>query len=914
MGEGPAHEASDALAWIVPDRLEPPKPAHRSAPGSTRSPTAGRAPRHLAAVVVLLFGAGAAVGGFVVERAANQHANDLLLEEDASQAALVLRSLVGTTPPEVTALARGLGPETTQGTWEAAAGPVAAHEGYDAVAAVDVRGGRLELLASTGPVHTSLGAGADEALAAELGQGRSPAFAVSNQGGARWFETWIASPGAPGYALEIERSVPRKPVPLGSLPGRPFSGIEGAVYAGFEAPQDLVLATTSHLPLVGERAVVEIAGNGRTTLVPSRLAARPGAVRSPGALLLVAHPTTSLAGTSSAALPWILLAVGVSFTVAVAGLLVQADRRKDQILDALARLEARNADLDRLTRQQRLMAARFSAIVRSSSDLTVVVGRDGVIRYHSPSSATMLGIPDAALLGRGFEELVHPDDRELWGQVMARAHAVPGAEVREDLRLRAADGSYRSVETTVVDLLADPDVAGVVVNGRDVTERTTLEAELAHQALHDSLTGLANRALFEDHLEHALARVARQGGTVGVVFLGLDDFTAINDGRGHQIGNQVLVQVGHRLREVVRSGDTLARLGGDEYAIVVEGDDDTDVYRTAERAMAVLQAPLVVGTREERVRASIGVVTTAATPLGAQDMLRAADVALYAAKKAGKGRIEVFQRGHHGTVIDRLQLELDLARALERDELVVQYQPVVDLDSGAVVGMEALVRWRHPRRGMVLPSAFIPLAESTGLVVAIGAWVLERACRDVQLAQRRANRPDLHVAVNLSPRQLDDAEVVGQVRSALERSGLPPSSLTLEITESVFARDTARATATVAQLRALGVQLSIDDFGTGYSALGYLSRLPVDELKIDRTFVEAMDDDDSLLVQRIVQLARDRGLRVVAEGIETAGQLERLRQAGCRLGQGYLFSRPTDLDAFPTVPFSVGRRVPSTRQ
>ena len=468
-----------------------------------------------------------------------------------------------------------------------------------------------------------------------------------------------------------------------------------------------------------------------------------------------------------------------------------------------------------------------------------------------------------------------------------------GAEVAAEWRLQSSDGTFVSLDTRVTNLLDDPSVSGVVLNSRDVSEHKRLEDELRHQAFHDSLTGLANRALFEDRLDNALARISRTKETLAVLFLDLDDFKAINDGRGHNIGDELLRTVSNRFAGALRAGDTLARIGGDEFAVLVEGFDDSGGVRTAERLLASLQTAILLGSTEAVVGVSIGVASTNGLR-SAQELLRDADIAMYAAKSAGKGRIEVFNVGLHGEVVNRLQLEVDLRQALENDQMLVYYQPLVDISTHTVVGLEALMRWMHPERGIVGPTEFISIAESTGLIVTLGRWLIRHACLDSVSIRQSADRSDLQLSVNISARQLDDPLLVKCVHDALMESGLPPASLTLEITESVFISDADRSLNVLEQLRSIGVKLSIDDFGTGYSSLGYLQQLPVDELKIDRTFIVAAADssESRALVRTIVDLARDFGLRTVAEGIETVGQLEGARDAGCEYAQGFLFASP----------------------
>lgn len=883
--------------------LESAEKLHVAASVSSRAAGVGRrrlVRQCVAPVAVLVLGIGASIGLFLQQKASVHHSDQLILRQDAVQGSLVLSSYVGQTPVAVTQLAdslsqRGVNPAR----WRAAAEPVASRSGYSALSVLAMVGGRLTVIASVGAVHGPSPATPVASVMAALRAGHTPYSGAVAQGHSRWLTQLVAAPLAPNYVVYSEQPISDRPISLSSLPGHPFSGIQGAVYVGREDPADLVFATTSRLPLGGERAVTAISGNNPFAAPSSTIGSRPGSVSNPGGFILVMTPQGTLSGASAVWLPWSLFLSGLVASVLVAVLIALSERRRRRMTSMLAQLEGRNADLDKAMSLQRNTAARFSAMIRSSSDLTTVISADGQIRYQSPSSLVLLGERPDDLLGTSFPALVHPDDMQLWNQALARSKMVPGAEITEILRLGGSEGSYISVETRITNLLDNPVVTGIVLNGRDVTDHQRLENELRHQAFHDSLTGLANRALFEDRLGNAITRLLRTRGTVGVLFLDIDDFKAINDGRGHRVGDQLLQAVSHRLVETVRAGDTLARIGGDEFAVIVEAVDAAGVRETADRILAALQPPVPIGAGETCVRVSIGVVTTNSGEHAAQELLRDADVAMYAAKNAGKGRIEVFHPGLHAEVISRLQLEVDLGRAVDNDQLAVLYQPVVDLSSGTAMGIEALMRWDHPIRGRVMPGEFIPVAESTGLIVGMGQWLLSHACQDIKRIQEMTGRGDLHLSVNLSIRQLEDPGIVEHVRTALADSGMDPSLLTLEITESVFMSDRARSLDVLEQLKALGVRLSIDDFGTGFSSLGYLNQLPVDELKIDRSFVvaasSAESDDGGTLVHTIVRLAKDFGLDTVAEGIETEFQLSLVRDAGCRSAQGFLFARPLEL-------------------
>jgi diguanylate cyclase (GGDEF)-like protein len=417
-------------------------------------------------------------------------------------------------------------------------------------------------------------------------------------------------------------------------------------------------------------------------------------------------------------------------------------------------------------------------------------------------------------------------------------------------------------------------------------------ANSIRHAFNDSLTGLPNRALLLDRLELALGRAEREDQPVSVLFLDLDGFKVVNDSLGHVAGDRLLIEVARRLSGCLRRGDTAARIGGDEFAILLGDIGNPDRARhVAERVIAALGEPFTVLEREVFVSASIGI---AYGQHDAHDLLRNADVAMYRAKRSGEGgAYAIFEPSMHAAVIERLEIEADLRRAIERDELVLHYQPIIELASGRVVGLEALLRWAHPRRGLVMPFEFIPLAEETRLIVELGRWVLQEACR--QAAQWRADprmgRP--WVSVNLSGLQLLDDSLDAEVTAALADSGLDPAALTLEITETVLVQDVAAAVDRLEKLRALGVSIAIDDFGTGYSSLRYIRRFPADVLKVAKPFVDGLHDEtDAALVRTIIALADSLGLRTVGEGIEDREQLARLLELGCTLGQGYLFARP----------------------
>jgi diguanylate cyclase (GGDEF)-like protein/PAS domain S-box-containing protein len=540
--------------------------------------------------------------------------------------------------------------------------------------------------------------------------------------------------------------------------------------------------------------------------------------------------------------------------------------------------------------------ARFQTLVQSASDVILIARPDTTIMYQTPSAKRILGYESGSLEGVSLTSLVHPDDVEkavaAYGAVASKA----GISVTTEWRIRHGEGSWRYVEAVANNLLADPTVEGIVLTLRDVTERKGLEEELKHQAFHDALTGLANRALFRDRLEHALARSARSATSLAVLFLDLDDFKLVNDSLGHAAGDELLVDVAARLMRTLRSGDTAARFGGDEFAILLEETNDAEYpCWVAERLLEALKPPFRIEDRPVGVRGSIGIAHSQSGMEGPAEVLRAADVAMYAAKARGKNCYEIYDPALQRAVSERLERTAELQRAVEEGEFVLHYQPIVTLEAGEAIGVEALIRWNHPERGLLGPNEFIPLAEETGLIIPIGAWVLQEACRRAVGWQREhglLNR--LRMSVNISARQFHHEDLVADVSEALRTSGLDPSCLVLEITESVLIRDAHSVVSRMLELKSLGVGFAVDDFGTGYSSLSYLKRFPIDVLKVDKSFVDDVGDSDkaAALAKAIVQLGQSLNLETVAEGIEKARQVDSLRALGCRFGQGFFFARP----------------------
>ena len=571
------------------------------------------------------------------------------------------------------------------------------------------------------------------------------------------------------------------------------------------------------------------------------------------------------------------LADDISF--GIAALRAAAERERAE--------EARRASEESYRRSEEL----FRALLENATDLVSIVDARGIFQYVSPSFGTILGHDPASMIGQPLFPYFHPDDlaavRERWASRLTNNVRL----TRSEARLRHADGSWRWVENLVRVALDDPAINGIISNARDITDRKRAEADLQHQALHDTLTGLPNRSLLKDRLEQALLQARREKKPVALLLLDMDRFKEINDTLGHHHGDVLLQQVAERLRQTLRGTDTVARLGGDEFAVLLPGDDAVGAEVTVGKLCAALDAPIVVEGQVLRIRASIGAALCPEHGGDAQTLLRRADVAMYVAKRSGRPwSIYTPDQDQHSR--DRLALTTELRTAIDEGLLTLHYQPVADLTDGRVAYVEALARWNHPQRGCVPPDVFIPLAEETGLIGALTTHVLTLALR--QYAAWQAQGRHLSIAVNLSMANLHDPALVETILRLRQAHGVPAHGLRVELTETCIMSDQARGLEVLAQLGGAEVCVSVDDFGTGYSSLARLKRLPVDTLKIDRSFVIDMVDDEAnaAIVRSTIMMAHALGMRVVAEGVETQAAWAMLADMSCDAAQGYYVSRP----------------------
>ena len=545
--------------------------------------------------------------------------------------------------------------------------------------------------------------------------------------------------------------------------------------------------------------------------------------------------------------------------------------------------------------------SKLRTLIASMNEGLTQVGNDEVIEFVNVRLCEMTGYRREEMVGRTTFDIFFDEEGR---RIIARENEQrkKGLSGQYEARVRKKSGEMMWVLISGAPVTNDEGiVTGTLGMFMDISERKRAEEQLLHDAFHDGLTGLANRALFMDHLRMTIERCkSRNSNYYAVLFLDYDRFKVVNDSLGHAEGDELLKQIARRLELWTRTGDLVARLGGDEFVILLtEMLETDDAIRVAERIQEDLKDPFDINGRELFISASIGIALSIDGFRTAEDMLRDADIAMYRAKTAGRARYQVFTEAMRTQATTRLQLETDLRQALEREEFEIHYQPILNLETQAIKGFEALIRWRHPTRGIVSPDEFIPTAEESGLILPLGRWILIESCRQLRAWQNvLPQAASLMVSVNLSSKQFLQSDLAEQVLEALESTGLASRCLKLEITESYLIENSDKAVKVMNRLREIGVELSLDDFGTGYSSLSYLHRLPVNSLKIDRSFVSQMSESEehSEIVRTIVRLAQNLKMDVIAEGIETAEQLDQLNELNCGFGQGYLFARPMDAE------------------
>ncbi|MCC6705156.1 MAG: EAL domain-containing protein, partial [Thermomicrobiales bacterium] len=544
---------------------------------------------------------------------------------------------------------------------------------------------------------------------------------------------------------------------------------------------------------------------------------------------------------------------------------------------------------------------RFHSLVENASDLILILDNDGGVSWTSPSVSRVLGLDEAEILHRSLFGLLHHEDHRAARHLVEDVVTVPGTVKSVDLRFRAGPDEWRSMEVTLNNLLDDPTLNGIVANARDVTERKAAEGKLAQLAYFDPLTDLPNRSRFTAMLNQDIRLAHQTGRHTAVLFIDLDRFKLVNDSLGHEAGDALLREAGKRISSNVRDDDTVARLGGDEFTVLISGFQNPNEPREiAQRILGAFAQPLLIGEREVFVDASIGIAVVTDDVKESGELLRRADIAMYRAKETGGQSVAVFddEMGEH--LLKRLDLETELRHAIERNEFSLHFQPEIDLHTNRMNAAEALLRWDHPRLGMVSPTEFIPLAEETGLILEIGRWVTRTALHLADEWYRAHPDLDLTISVNLSVRQYLHLGIVEEIASLIGETSLAPNRLRLEITETILMDEKTASRAVLERLDDLGIQLAVDDFGSGYSNLGYLKRLPVEALKIDQIFIRGLGQDphDEAIVRAITDLSHEMGLRVTAEGVETNEQLAIIRKIGCDSAQGYFFAHPLPADVF----------------
>ncbi|MBS0366761.1 MAG: EAL domain-containing protein [Proteobacteria bacterium] len=654
---------------------------------------------------------------------------------------------------------------------------------------------------------------------------------------------------------------------------------------GLHIPQKFrdVLYLCCHVPLAfaGREQVRAVASGGSSVSRPADwlLRLQPYAALLAALIMLIRYSRDNDAGPAQ-------IMTLVVFALALLLMVRQAVELRSE-----ARARERRAAL--------IVEARYASLIANASDVIMIVSPEGAVRFASPACERIFGMKPADMGGRVLVELCAADDRGKLRQFLSGLLTAPPATAVGPTELRVdAQGGRTIIECVGSNLTADAAVQGLALNFRDISERKQLEEQLRRLAFHDPLTLLANRNLFRDRVQHALALAQRDHSPVAVMFLDLDNFKNVNDTLGHDAGDQLLQIVAQRIARTTRSSDTVARLGGDEFAVLVEGlANAEEAQRLADALIAAIDQPVALSSAEVRIGVSIGIAFSPELG-GSAALLSNADIAMYHAKAAGKNRHAVFRPQMQDLLQERMRLEADVNLAFDREEFFLDYQPIVDLGSRCLLGVEALVRWRHPELGILMPARFIPLLEESGHVRRLGRWVLERASRE--LCNWRgcvAGGEELRLAVNISGRHLQHGDLAADVARALQLSGLEPHNLVIELTESTTMYSNEGSLARFRELKELAVRVAIDDFGIGYSSLSYLHRFPIDILKIDRSFVGRLTDSDKgpELASAVITLGATMGLDTVAEGVESELQALTLIRLGCVAGQGYLFGAPASL-------------------
>jgi diguanylate cyclase (GGDEF)-like protein/PAS domain S-box-containing protein len=639
-----------------------------------------------------------------------------------------------------------------------------------------------------------------------------------------------------------------------------------------------------------------------------------------GQVLVLEGWMPSFLSTAQAQTIGFLGAFVFAIAIRMAGAIGEHKERADALLAEQTTQAARARDDAQRSRDDAQRSeAHYRAVVENAAEGILTISPDSTVGSFNAAAEAMFGWTATEIVGQPVAMLVPADLHDALGEFLATYRLIgPPAAQRSEVEIAGVrrDGTHFPMMVSTSAITLDGSLPTVSAIVRDLSDQKRFEAQLAHQGLHDSLTGLPNRLMFTDRLKQALARVRRHDRMFGVLFVDLDRFKAVNDTLGHTVGDQLLIEAAARIRSAVRETDTVARLGGDEFVVLCE--DIEGIHHAtdfAERIIAVLQAPFRFGDDDTNVSASIGIALSADGTETADAILANADIAMYRAKDNGRSRYELFDETMQQWITTQAALETDLRQSVARNELRLFCQPFIEADTGIIRGFEALVRWERPGFGLVMPDEIIPIAEETGLIVDIGAWVLEQACRHAASWAQRWPDKRLGIAVNLSSRQLLTGDIVDVVTGALEHTGLDPTTLTLELTESTLIDDAVNAQALLHELRDLGCNLALDDFGTGYSSLTYLRAFPISILKIDKSFVRAIGTErqDTAIVAAVIALAKNLGLSVVAEGVETNEQLAVLRKLHCPYMQGYLFSRPrpideaTDLVEGPTLAVATAR-------